>query len=132
MYLDNVIGYNTSKSKDEILLNGEFENTGKTLNGRVKLIHEDGSTVWVSTETIGAASISAALEALKSIQPINHLTEPEHNPQNTTQEYYHTVKRGETFQSIASHYGIPESELRAANIAQSFCIGTRLRIKRGI
>lgn len=135
MYLDNVIGHSTSKSKDEILLKGEFVDTGRILNGRVKLIHEDGSVIWVSTEIIEAARTTNTLaepEALESVQPINHPTEPEHHLQDTTQEYYHTVKRGETLQSIASYYGIPESELRAANIAHSFCIGARLRVKRGM
>lgn len=135
MYLDNVIGHSTSKSKDEILLKGEFVNTGRTLNGRVKLLHEDSSVVWVNTEIIEAAKTTSTLaepEALESVQPSKHSTEPEHRPQDTTQEYYHIVKRGETLQSIASYYGIPEGELRAANIAHSFCIGARLRIKRGM
>ena len=135
MYLDNIIGHNTSKSKDEILLKGKFENTGKILNGRVKLIDEDGRTVWVDAkviEPLKTTNILSTLEDLECAQPNTNSTEPKHHPKDTTQEYYHTVKRGETLQSIACKYGISESELRAANAEHSFCIGARLRIKRGV
>lgn len=135
MYLDNVIGYNTSKSTDEVLLKGDFENTGKILNNRVKLTSEDGSVIWVGREVIEALEAKdalAELEALENVQPTNYLTEPEPIAQPEEQEIYHIVKRGQTFQSIASYYGIDESTLRGANTTQSFCIGARLLIKRGI
>lgn len=135
MYLDNIIGHNTSKSTDEVLLKGDFENTGKILNGRVKLASESGDVVWVDKEiieTLGAKDALAELEALENVQPTNYLTEPEPTAQPKEQEIYHIVKRGQTFQSIASYYGIDESTLRGANTTQSFCIGARLLIKRGI
>lgn len=125
--LVNYTAYKTSKSEEAVQLNGQFDIDGKVLNGRLKIVeHNTGNVFWVEVDPTLVEHVS--VEEVR-FQVDNSTTETASSPVIKEPSIYHTVRRGDTVQSIAQQYGIPVSTIINRNGSATVTLGQRIFIK---